>query len=489
LLWYIIKLNILQYLTVKNKLGVLLNVICVTISYNSILNKVGNMENLCRIVFPESVRYVIEKLNSNDFEAYLVGGCVRDSILGRVPCDWDITTNALPENIKGIFEKTYDTGIKHGTVSVVFAGSCIEVTTYRIDGEYSDNRRPDSVKYTSSLKEDLARRDFTVNAMAYHPKKGLVDYFNGLNDLNNAEIKAVGDANLRFGEDALRMLRAIRFSAQLGFKIKESTYEAISSNSGLISNISNERIRDELNKILISSNPMYFDYLYHTGILRHVMPEFEICYKTEQNNPYHVYNVAGHIMHTVKYVKNSSILRWTMLLHDIGKPLQKTTDEKGIDHFHGHQKVSAELADVILNRLRFDKESIKKITNLILNHDIEIIDTEKSIRKVIGKVGEDAILDLIEVQIADAMSQNRVYLDERLVKFQNIKSIYYNIKNENQCLNIRNMAINGDDLILLGMTPGKEMKDMLNYLFDCVLETPQLNNKQKLMDLAKRRML
>jgi tRNA nucleotidyltransferase (CCA-adding enzyme) len=451
--------------------------------------RVEDMNYIDKIVFPNNVGYIIEKLNLSGFEAFIVGGCVRDSILGRVPNDWDITTNALPEEIKKIFGKTYDTGIKHGTVSVAIDNEYIEVTTYRIDGEYSDYRRPDSVEFTSSLREDLARRDFTINAIAYHPKEGIVDYFDGLKDLEYCLIRAVGDANQRFYEDALRMLRAIRFSAQLGFNIEKATYAAIIKNSSLILNISNERIRDELNKVLISPNPMYFDYLYQTKLLEHIIPEFMVCYHTEQNNPYHVYNVADHILHTVEHVENSSILRWTMLLHDIGKPLKKTTDLKGIDHFYGHQQTSAELAVSILNRLRFDRETIKKITKLIFNHDLDIFDSEKSIRKVVSKVGEDSFIELLEVQKADAMGQNRIYLDKRILKLDNIKKIYNEIRNSNQCLDKKNMAINGHDLILIGIEPGKTMKNMLEYLFECVLENPELNEKQKLIDLAKARIL
>jgi tRNA nucleotidyltransferase (CCA-adding enzyme) len=438
-----------------------------------------------KIFFPDNVGYIIERLNSYGFEAFIVGGCVRDSILGRIPNDWDITTNAFPEDIKKIFEKTYDTGIKHGTVSVAIDNECSEVTTYRIDGEYSDNRRPDSVLFTSSLKEDLARRDFTINAIAYHPKEGLMDYFEGLKDLDNRQIRAVGDANLRFKEDALRMLRTIRFSAQLGFSIDIATFDAIKGNSPLIENISNERIRDELNKILVSSNPMHFDFLYQTGLLEHIIPEFITCYSTEQKNPYHIYNVSEHILHSIDYVKNTSILRWTMLLHDIGKPVQKTTDEKGIDHFYGHQQVGAELAKNILNRLRFDKDTIKKITNLIVNHDSDIFDNEKSIKKVINKVGEDFFLELIEVQKADAMSQNRVYLEDRLIKFENIIRIYNKIKADNQCLSKQDMAVNGYDLISIGMKPGRDLNNMINYLLECVLENPELNDRQKLIDIAK----
>ncbi len=438
-----------------------------------------------KIFFPDNVGYIIEKLNSYGFEAFIVGGCVRDSILGRMPDDWDITTNAFPEDIKKIFEKTYDTGIKHGTISVAIDNECSEVTTYRIDGEYSDNRRPDSVLFTSSLKEDLARRDFTINAIAYHPKEGLIDYFEGLKDLDNCQISAVGDANLRFKEDALRMLRAIRFSAQLGFSIDTATFAAIKRNSPLIENISNERIRDELNKILVSPNPRHFDFLYQTGLLEHIIPEFITCYSTKQNNPYHIYNVSEHILHSIAYVKNTSVLRWTMLLHDIGKPIQKTTDAKGIDHFYGHQQVGVELARNILNRLRFDKDTIKKITNLILYHDSDILDSEKSIKKVINKVGEDSFWELIEVQKADAMSQNSAYLEERLVKFENIIKIYNKIKADSHCLSKKDMAVNGYDLISIGMKPGRELNDMLNYLLECVLENPELNDRQKLIDLAK----
>lgn len=445
------------------------------------------MNYIRKIEFPDNVEYIIKKLNSCGFEAFVVGGCVRDIIIGRAPKDWDITTNAFPDDIKNIFEKTYDTGIKHGTVSVAIDNECIEVTTYRIDGEYSDNRRPDCVQFTSSLREDLARRDFTINAIAYHPKEGFVDYFEGLKDLENCQMRAVGDANLRFKEDALRMLRAIRFSAQLGFSIDKCTFDAIKRNFYFIENISKERIRDELNKILISQNPMHFDYLHQTGLIKHIIPEFMICYQTEQNNPYHVYNVASHILHTVEYVTNTSILRWTMLLHDIGKPQQKTTDDKGIDHFYGHQQVGAELADIILNRLRFDKYTIKKITNLILYHDTEILDTEKSIKKVISKVGEDSFLELIEVQKADAKGQNRDYLENRIIKFDNIIKIYNKIKEDNHCLSKKDMAINGHDLISIGMEPGKKLNNMLNYLLECVLENHELNDRQKLIEMAKKK--
>ncbi len=438
------------------------------------------------LIYPQNVGYIIDKLNDNGFEAYIVGGCVRDSVLGRKPCDWDITTSARPEDTKRIFDKTYDTGIKHGTVSVSVNKEIYEVTTYRIDGTYSDSRRPDNVVFTASLREDLARRDFTINAMAYSHKTGLVDFFDGMNDLNNRQIKAVGDASVRFLEDALRMLRAIRFSSQLGFSLEKNTREAILAQSGSIINISKERIREELNKILISSNPSGFNKLYETGLLSHIMPEFIPCYHTEQNNPYHIYNVAEHIIRTVDSIPPDSVLRWTMLLHDIGKPSRKTTDKKGIDHFYGHPEVSAQLADKILNNLHFDKASIKKILTLVKYHDIDIFDDEKSIRKVINKVGEDLFFSLVEVQRADALGQNPAYLDNRLIKLDNIKNIYWNIKDKHQCLSLSEMAIGGDDLIAMGMKPGKEMKEVLDYLFYQVLDNPELNNKESLSLLAEK---
>lgn len=451
-----------------------------------LINKAGYMKYKDKILLPGNVGHVINKLNEAGFEAYIVGGCVRDYLLERKPCDWDVATSALPGQIKSIFDKTYDTGIKHGTVSVSVDNALIEVTSFRIDGEYSDNRRPDHVSFTSSLKEDLARRDFTVNAMAYSPKAGLIDYFNGRTDLENRTIKAVGEARQRFREDALRMLRAVRFSAQLGFDLEKNTYAAIGLNSKLIKNISRERVRDELNKLLISDRPGNFNLIYTTGLLEYIIPEFTACYTTEQANPYHVYNVAEHILRTVEYVENSSLLRWTMLLHDIGKPSKKTTDEKGIDHFYGHQEESCLLAESILNRLRFDRESIKKIVVLIRKHDLDIEDTPKSVRKMINKVGEELFLELLKVKRADAMAQNRIYLDKRLIKIDNIKRIYHNIKSRNQCISKADMAVNGNDLIGLGMKPGMEIGKILDYLFESVLDNPKLNKKEKLIALAKK---
>lgn len=444
------------------------------------------MNTTDKLIFPNAVAQVVGQLNSNGFEAFLVGGCVRDSILSRVPYDWDITTNALPEQIKNIFERTYDTGIKHGTVSVAVENEFVEVTTYRVDGVYSDFRRPDKVEFTGALKEDLARRDFTINALAYHPQTGIVDFFGGIEDLAAGRIKTVGDPEQRFSEDALRMLRAVRFAAQLGFDLTAETFQAIKRNAKLIGNISQERVRDELNKLLMSEKPDLFSLLYDTQLLNFIMPEFIKCFRTEQKNPYHVYDVARHILTSMKNIECNRILRWTMLLHDIGKPSKKTTDEKGIDHFYGHQAVSAELAKVILSRLRFDKESIHKIVTLILYHDLDLLDSEKSVRKAICKVGEELLPDLVKVQKADALAQNKEFLGDRIEKLDNVLKIYHEIKSKNQCISKKNLAVNGDDLIALGMQQDKNMKKMLDYLFESVLENPALNEKQILLDMARK---
>lgn len=437
------------------------------------------------IKMPQEVLFIISTLNSSHYEAYAVGGCVRDSLLGIEPKDWDITTSAKPLEIKALFNKTVDTGIQHGTVTVVINGKNFEVTTFRVDGNYLDNRRPENVHFTSNLIEDLSRRDFTINAMAYHPEKGLVDLFYGLIGLENKTICTVGDANLRFTEDALRMLRAIRFSAQLDFDIEEQTLRAISHNKNLLSNISHERVRDELTKTLISDNPKRFELLHKYGLLKIILPEFDNCFFVVQNNPYHVYNVAMHTLEAVSNIEKDSILRWTMLLHDIGKAVTRTTDEHGIDHFYGHPSKSVRIADKLLRRLRFDNRSISKILRLVEHHDRSIEPACKAIRRAIAAVGDDIFPDLLKVQAADKRAQNPEYLESRMLKLAEIERIYFDIKSSKHCLSIKDLAINGNDLISLGYTSGKEIGEKLKELFELVLENPALNNKESLIALIK----
>lgn len=438
------------------------------------------------ILIPNQVLMVLDTLEAGGFEVFIVGGCVRDGILGRIPTDWDITTNARPEQIKALFPHTIDTGIKHGTVTVLTGERSLEITTYRVDGEYTDHRRPESVKYTSSITKDLSRRDFTMNAIAYHPKKGFVDPFNGLEDIEGRIIRTVGDPASRFTEDALRMLRAIRFSAQLDFSIEGPTLMAIKNNSALIEKISCERIREELTKILISPIPQRFELLYETGLLKYIMPEFESCFKTEQNHPCHIYNVASHTLKSLSMIENSPVYRWTMLLHDIGKPYAKFTDEKGVDHFYGHNLISVKLGRKILTRLKFDTKSSEKILKLVELHDRVIEPTPRAVRRALSKLGGEIFIDLLKVMRADCQAQNPEYLKDRLVHLDQLLQIRIEILEEKHCTSIETLAVNGDDLKSIGFKEGKEIGKALNRLLDSVIENPQLNNKESLLELASK---
>lgn len=435
------------------------------------------------ITLPDKVKYIIDTLNNNGFEGYVVGGCVRDSIIKKQPNDWDITTSALPEEMKALFEKTIDTGIQHGTVTIMLDNEPFEVTTYRIDGEYEDCRRPKEVFFTKDIVKDLERRDFTINAMAYHPNEGLLDPFGGEKDLELRMIRCVGKAEDRFNEDALRMLRAVRFSAKLGFDIEKSTWEAIKRKSGLIAKVSVERIREELNKLLLSNYPERLFYLKELGLMQYILPEFLPTFTTEQNNPYHIYNVAEHTMKTVQAVDATELLRWTMLLHDIGKPSTRTTDAFGIDHFYNHDTKSVEISEQILKRLKFDNKTIKSALKLIEHHDYRFKPDSIEVRKCIHLIGQGLFEDLIAVQIADSLGQNPDFSKERTSDLLEILEIYKEILKNDDPLVIKDLAIDGKDLLELGLK-GKMIGEVLETLLIHVLIDPNLNKKETLIDLA-----
>ncbi|GKX28565.1 polynucleotide adenylyltransferase [Vallitalea longa] len=441
--------------------------------------------NKVKIDMPYYAKKIIDELMENGYEAYLVGGCVRDSLIGKVPNDWDITTSALPNVVKKLFDKTIDTGLKHGTVTILMDKHPIEVTTYRIDGEYEDNRRPSTVEFTNNLVEDLKRRDFTINAMAYNHKTGLVDVFNGIDDLEKGIIRCVGNPYERFNEDALRMLRAIRFSAQLGYIIDQKTRKDIIKCSSLIKNVSMERIQVELNKTLTSDNPKLFMETYKLELMKYILPEFVPCIGNPQNHPYHSYDIGEHILRSVSAIKADKTLRWTMLLHDIGKPRVKTTDESGIDHFYGHEKVSSEMAMSILKRLKFDNNTINKVVKLIKYHDITIKNSYKCIRRILKKIGHELFSDFLLVKKADVMSQNPDKLDDGLIMISNTKKIYEEIKANDQCISLKQLKVNGQDLINLGLAKGPEIGIILNKLLDMVIEDPNKNNKEQLIEIVQ----
>lgn len=438
-----------------------------------------------KINIPDYAKYIIDKISEQGYEAYVVGGCVRDSLVGKTPNDWDITTSALPQQVKKIFNKTIDTGLKHGTVTILVNKEPIEVTTYRIDGEYEDNRRPNTVEFTRSLIEDLKRRDFTINAMAYNDKDGLIDAFNGLEDLQKGVIRCVGKPCERFKEDALRMLRAIRFSAQLGYNIDDETNNAIKECSSLIQNVSMERIQIELSKTLVSEDPAKFMKIYECELMEYILPEFITCIGNSQNHPYHSYDIHEHLIKSVEAIKPDRALRWTMLLHDIGKPETKTTDKEGIDHFYGHVELSAKMASNILKRLKFDNKTINKVVRLIKVHDRRINNSPKSIRKAIKKIGDDIFLDYLLVQRADIMAQNINKMDKRLQMLDSIRNQYDEIKALSQCVSIKELKVNGKDLIENGIKEGKQIGYVLNELLDAVIIDPNKNQKETLLEIAR----
>ncbi|MFQ9882109.1 MAG: CCA tRNA nucleotidyltransferase [Clostridium sp.] len=436
-----------------------------------------------KIELPKSVKFIIDKFKENGFESYAVGGCVRDSLINRKVNDWDITTNAKPEDTINIFEKTVPTGIKHGTVTVILDKENFEVTTYRIDGKYKDGRHPEKVQFVSELKEDLSRRDFTINAMAYNEEKGLIDYFKGKEDLNKKIIKAVGNPDKRFEEDALRMLRAIRFAAQLNFFIEPSTKEGIKNLSGNIKNVSIERIRVEFDKIIVS-NPMYINELIDLGLLKHFLKELCLCKGVEQQNPHHVYDVLTHILKATENIESKLYLRLTMVLHDICKPECKRVDEKGIGHFYGHDLASADKAFEILKRMKYDNETINKVVTLIKYHDRDIR-SKKSIRKLLSLIGEDLFRDLLKVKKADALAQNPKFYKEKEEKLIETEKKLNEIIKAQECFTIKNLDVDGKDLIALGIKPGKDIGIILNNLLNKVIENPNLNKKEILINMIK----
>lgn len=452
-----------------------------------------------KIQLPHKVDYIINELRNHGYEAYAVGGCVRDSILGREPEDWDITTSAKPMEIKNIFKRTIDTGILHGTVTVMLDKKGFEVTTYRIDGEYEDSRHPKSVEFTANLVEDLKRRDFTINAMAYNEQDGMVDVFGGLEDIKAGVIRCVGSAMDRFDEDALRILRAVRFSAQLGFTIDEETVQAAVEKAENLRNISAERIRVELNKLLLSSHTDRLLDAYEMGITRIILPEFDRMMKTEQHNRHHIYTVGMHTMKSVELAgfgeeekesifleKEKLILRWAMLLHDVAKPLTKSTGEDGQDHFYGHPEKSAELARQILKRLKFDNETLDMVYRLVKWHDYSFTLKPSAMRKAVNKIGDDSIDLLLEVKRADILAQNPETWEEKLKYLRTAKQILQDIRKKKECVSLKMLQINGNDLLQIGYQPGKTVGDTLQYLLEQVMEDPLLNEKSVLLELASK---
>ena len=441
-----------------------------------------------KIELPGRVSFIINNLKLHGYEAFAVGGCVRDAILAKEPEDWDITTSAPPKAVKRLFHHTIDTGIEHGTVTVLFGNQSYEVTTYRIDGIYENSRHPKKVTYTSKVEEDLKRRDFTINAMAYNEESRLVDVTGGMKDLNRHLVRCVGEPAERFKEDALRILRAIRFSAQLNFTVEENTAKAIMALASTLAKISAERIQTELVKILVSNHPEKIQDAYLLGITGQILPEWDAMAGVSQNNPHHHYDVLFHTINAMKAVSNDKILRLTMLFHDMGKPQTRTTDEKGIDSFYGHEKASAEIAKKVMERLKFDKDTIKKVTKLILFHNYRLISTSRSVRRGLHNIGVELFPYYLAIRVADIKAQSSHRRRQKLEEIVRIRDIYQKILREKQCFSLKDLAVSGQDLINLGMEPGEAIGEMLNELLHLVIDYPELNEKERLAIYVNRKL-
>lgn len=435
-----------------------------------------------KIEIPVKANKIITRLTEAGYEAYVVGGCVRDAILGRPAADWDITTNARPEQVKALFSRTIDTGIQHGTVTVLQGKEGFEVTTYRIDGEYQDGRHPSEVIFTPSLLEDLKRRDFTINAMAYNEAEGLIDAFDGMKDLKNRRIRCVGEPKERFTEDALRILRAVRFSAQLNFEIEKNTRAAIAEFADSLTRISAERIQTELVKLLTSDHPEIFRTLYDTGITAVILPEFDACMKTPQNHPHHCCSVGEHLLLALQSIEADKVLRLAALLHDIGKPAAHTRDADGIDHFHGHGDAGKELAGSILRRLKFDNDTVYRVKHLVQVHDyLQIPLTPKGVRRAVFKIGKEHFPDYLKLRRADILAQNPSMQKEKLEALTKLEVLYQQILEEQNCLSLKDLAVSGTDLIEAGLKPGPQIGEVLKKLLEQVIENPEYNTKEYLL--------
>lgn len=438
------------------------------------------------IKIPPQVNRALEILHTNGHSAYVVGGAVRDALMGKDPHDWDITTNALPEETLKAFAdyRTIETGLKHGTVTVIVEGESLEITTYRIEKGYSDNRHPDSVEFTDKVEDDLSRRDFTVNAIAYSPSCGFADPFGGQDDIKREIIRCVGDADTRFGEDALRILRALRFSSVLGFEIEKETSESIHRNCHLLENISVERIFVELSKLLCGKDAGRILREFE-DVIFFVLPELKPMKNCGQKHERHIYDVWGHTVAAVENIEPIPELKFAMLLHDSGKPKCKTTDKNGVDHFYSHGKISKAIAFDVLTRLKTSAKFRNHVCNLVEYHDF-LPDkiSKKTYKKYIGKLGTDIVKQLFSVRSADVRAQNPIFHAESLRENETGLKILDEIENEAPCFGIKDLAVNGKELEKAGIKPSPEMGKILETLLDEVMDDKIENTTQALLERA-----
>lgn len=448
------------------------------------------MNTPVKIEIPAEVRSILSVIQKSGGSAYVVGGCVRDAILGRTPHDWDICTSLRPAQTVNLFSHydcaVIETGLKHGTVTIRFKGENYEVTTFRKDSTYSDNRHPDAVAFVDDVKEDLARRDFTMNAMAYNEEAGLVDPFNGRDDLRFGIIRCVGDPNERFQEDALRILRAMRFSARFGFAIDPNTKEAMLRNRDLLSNIAWERVREELLGILSGEDAAAVLREYQS-IITQIIPELSPTVGFDQKSVWHIYDVWEHSLHVVDAIPASMpLLRFASLVHDIAKPQCAEVKEDGVHlRFHGHGEAGEPIVRDVMNRLRFSNAEIAKVTQLVRIHDNFIEPTERAVRRLLGSIGEEQFLDLMVLRRADISAQAEQDNEVRFAKLVTLRCLAHDIAVKNECFSLKDLAVNGRDLIDAGIASGPELGKILNRLLDAVIDAPEKNTRDELLSLAR----
>lgn len=439
------------------------------------------------IKVPKYVNRILNALGEAGYKSYLVGGCVRDSLLGKIPHDYDIATSAKPREVMDLFEQyqTVETGREFGTITIVQDEGVIEVTTFRKDISYSDGRRPDSVSFTDDLKEDLKRRDFTINAIAYSKESGIVDYFGGIKDIENRLIRAVGNPFERLNEDYLRILRAVRFATQLDFIIDSETSNACMQLAHGLEKVSVERIRDELFKILLSEKPSRgFLIMRSLGLLREIIPELIPAIGFDQRNPHHDRSVFQHTLTVLDNTPNILHVRLAALLHDIGKPYTFTVDQYGIGHFYGHDKMSVKIGREFLLRLKCPTKLIERTLNLVREHMVHHPELrKKGLKRQLQRVGEDNIYNLIDLQIADRLSKSG---SRDISKLLDKRRVIEEILNAEEPFRKQHLAIDGHDLKNAGYVEGKIIGKILEYLLNCVIKDPELNEKEKLMEIVLR---
>ena len=432
---------------------------------------------------PKAVKYCIDALEVAGFRAYAVGGCVRDALLGLTPSDYDLCTNAKPAQICQVFSahQLLHHGEKHGTIGVVLDGEVYEITTFRTEGGYEDSRHPSWVAFVEDVKEDLARRDFTVNAMAYNPKEGLVDPFGGQKDLQEKVLRAVGDPQKRFREDALRILRGARFSARFQLTPESGTLKAMTELAPLMEHLARERVFEELCKLILCADTQ--DLLTFSPLIAQVIPELGSCMGFAQHTPHHRYDVFTHTAHVVEAVPKELTLRWAALLHDVGKPLAFTMDENGRGHFKGHAKVSAQMAEEILLRLKAPTALRQQVTELIGQHMTPLEADKKLLRRRLGKLGQELLEQLLTLQEAD-MGSKGTENPEDLRQFDVIRACLAEVLQEDACFSIRDLAINGKDLLQAGFAPGPALGNCLGKLLELVQDETLPNEKDALLPAA-----